>query len=355
MDGQAKLERLRVAVLLGGRSSEREVSLASGRQVYYNLDPAKYAGMAVFMDGAGRLWLLPEKLVIQNTCADIEARLAAEAERLTFASLREIADVAFIALHGKYGDDGCVQGALELVGLPYTGSGVLACGLSLDKPTAHAILAATGFHVPREIVITRREWQADEGAVVRRAVQSVGLPAVVLPAREGSSVGVSVVETREQLPKALAAALRWDHRALVEERIQGMEFSIILTGNDDVQAFLPTETTTENPFMTYDDKYMPGRSQKITPARVDDRTLCRIQSEALRAYRALGFQGYARLDGFLADDGRVLFTDPNSTSGMSPSSFMFHQAAEAGLTAVDLIDRILTLAVSAHADKRGPL
>jgi D-alanine-D-alanine ligase-like ATP-grasp enzyme len=128
-----------------------------------------------------------------------------------------------------------------------------------------------------------------------------------------------------------------------------------LTGNDRVQAFLPTETTTEHDIMTYDDKYMPGRSQKITPARVDPDTLGRIQAEAVRAYQALGFRGYARLDGFLARDGRVLFTDPNSTSGMAPSSFMFHQAAEAGLTSIMLVDRILTLALEAHAAKRGPL
>ena len=128
------------------------------------------------------------------------------------------------------------------------------------------------------------------------------------------------------------------------------------TGNGDrLEAFLPTETRTENAFMTYDDKYMPGRSQKITPAEVAPEVLGRLQAEACRAYRELGFAGYGRLDGFLLPDGRVIFTDPNSTSGMSPSSYMFHQAAEAGLTAAALIDRILRLALEAHAAKRGPL
>lgn len=346
---------VRVGVMLGGRSSEREVSLSSGRQVYYNLDRAKYVGIAIFVDGANRLWRLPEKLVIQNTCADIEARLAEQAEPLPLEALPDEVDVVFVALHGKYGDDGCVQGALELLDVPYTGSGVLACGLSLDKPAAHRVLAAHGFAVPREIVVTDREWSSDPAAVAARVEASVGWPAVVLPAREGSSIGVSVVEDLAGLAEALEVALRWDRRALVEERIVGMEFSVILLGNDDVEAFLPTETTTEHAFMTYDDKYMPGRSQKITPARVDPETLARIQDEARRAYRALGFRGYARLDGFLAADGRVLFTDPNSTSGMAPSSFMFHQAAEAGLTAPMLIDRILTLALQAHGEKRGPL
>jgi len=348
-------ERLRVGVLLGGRSSEREVSLASGRQVFYNLDPSRYEGTALFMDHRGRLWQLPEKLVIQNTCADVEARLEAEARRLAYDDLPDVVDVVFIALHGKYGDDGCVQGALELLDLPYTGSGVLACGLSLDKPTAHALLAQHGFCVPREMVVHETDWAADPAAIAAAVTEAVGFPAVVLPAREGSSFGVSVVDGADDLPAALAAALAWDVRALVEEHLDGMEFSVILLGNDEVEAFLPTETTSDHRYMTYDDKYMPGRSQKITPARVDQETLRRLQSEAVRVYRALGFRGYARLDGFLQADGRVLFTDPNSTSGMAPSSFMFHQAAEAGLTPMMLVDRILTLALEAHAAKRGPL
>ncbi len=347
--------RLRVGVLLGGRSSEREVSLASGRQVYYNLDRSRYEPVALFMDVAGRVWRIPEKLVIQNTCDDIEARLAAEGERQPLEDLRQRIDVAFIALHGKYGDDGCIQGTLELLDIPYTGSGVLACGVSLDKATAHQLLAEAGFEVPRELVVREAEWSADAEACQERILQTIGLPAVVLPAREGSSIGVSLVASVDQLPPAMAKAFAWDNRVLVEERLAGREFSVILLGNEEVEAFLPTETRTQNPVMTYDDKYMPGRSQKITPAPVGAENVARIQAEARRAYRALGFQGYARLDGFLLPDGRIFFTDPNSTSGMAPSSFMFHQAAEAGLSPAALVDRIVQLALEAHAAKRGPL
>lgn len=349
-------EPLRVGVLFGGRSSEREVSLSSGRQVFYNLDRLKYRGVALFMDAAGRVWQVPEKLVLQNTTADLEARLAADAERVPWEMLPERVDLVFIALHGKYGDDGCVQGTLELLGLPYTGSGVLACGVSLDKPMAHALLAAAGFDVPPELVIGAAEWAADPDDCTARILAATGLPLVVLPVREGSSMGVAVVHDAEtELPAALEAAFAYDERALVEAFLDGMEFSVIVLGNESPAAFLPTESTTANAFMTYDDKYMPGRSQKITPARVDVDTLARIQREAERAYAALGFRGYARLDGFLMPDGRILFTDPNSTSGMAPSSFMFHQAAEAGLTAVALIDRIVQLALAAHAAKVGPL
>lgn len=351
---------LRVGVLMGGRSSEREVSLASGRQVYYNLDRARYDGRAIFMDLGGRLWLLPEKLIIQNSCADVEARLAAEARRLAYEDLPAEVDLVFNALHGKYGDDGCVQGLLELLDLPYTGSGVLACALSLDKPMAHALLSSASMEAPPAVVIEAAGWARDAesctAGVVAAMLASGASRLVVLPAREGSSIGVSVVDDIEQLDAAVAEALAFDNRVLVEAFLDGMEFSVIVTGNGDhLEAFLPTETRTENPFMTYDDKYMPGRSQKITPAEVAPDLLARLQAEACRAYRVLGFQGYGRMDGFLLADGRVVFTDPNSTSGMSPSSYMFHQAAEAGLTAAALIDRILRLALEAHAAKRGPL
>lgn len=354
-------EPIRVGVLFGGRSSEREVSLASGRQVHNSLDRATYASVPLFMDGRGAIWRVPEKLVVQNTCSDVEARLEADAERIPLEGLPGLVDVVFIALHGKYGDDGCVQGALELVGLPYTGSGVLACALSLDKPMAHALLAGAGGAVPRETVVRAADWAHDPEGETRRVLDAVGQPLVVLPAREGSSIGVSVLSDVEGLDGALEAAFAHDDRALVEEWIRGMEFSVIILEAVEgeaagrPEALLPTETVTGNPFMTYDDKYMPGRSQKITPARVDAETLARIQRAAEQVFRQLGFRGYARIDGFLAEDGRLLFTDPNSTSGMSPSSFLFHQAAEAGLTPAAVIDRIVRAALRAHAQKRGPL
>jgi len=345
----------RVGVIFGGRSSEREASLASGRQVYFNLNPSKYERVAIFMDLQGRLWRLPDKLVIQNTTHDIAARVATDADRIPYEDLKAHVDVVFIALHGKYGDDGCIQGLLELLDVPYTGSGVLACAVSMDKPTAHRLLVQAGLEVAREVVVTEREWRADPDATTQRIVEEVGFPCVVKPTREGSSIGVSVVAEAGELRDAMHAAFEWDTAALIEEHLPGLEFSVIIVGNDQPQAFIPTETATTNPYLTYDDKYMPGRSQKITPARVDEATLRRLQNEALKAHQALGFTGYSRIDGFLLADGRILLTDPNSTSGMSPSSFMFHQAAEAGLTPMMLVDRIVQLALEAHAGKKGPL
>ncbi|MBI2845094.1 MAG: D-alanine--D-alanine ligase [Chloroflexi bacterium] len=336
-------------------SSEREVSLASGRQVYSHLDRSKYEVKAIFLDQEGRLWDIPQKLVVQNTTADIFVRLDKEARRIPYEALKEEIDFAFIALHGKYGDDGTIQGLLELLAIPYTGSGVLASALCMDKPMAHLLLNTSGVATAREIVVHDYQWAKDQVAVRERIQNAIGLPCVIKPSREGSSVGVSVVKNLDEIGPALEEAFRWDTSALVEEKIPGLEFSCIVLGNQELTPMPPTETVATHEYLTYDDKYMPGRSQKITPARVPPETLRHIQEEVMKAYRILGLVNYGRIDGFLLDGGKVLITDPNTSSGMAPSSFMFHQAAEIGLTASQIFDRIIELALEAHQAKRGPL
>jgi D-alanine-D-alanine ligase len=346
---------MRVGVILGGISSEREASLASGRQVCVHLNRQKYAVLPLFMDLQGRLWHIPQKLLIQNTTADIIARLEGEAERVQYEELRTIIDFAFIALHGKYGDDGCVQGLLELLGTPYTGSGVLASAVCMDKYMAHRVLKEAGVEVARELLVEDLNWERDPEGIRKEIVETVGLPCVIKPDREGSSIGVSVVSEERQIDGALEEAFAWDNLALAEEYLSGLEFSCIVLGNDELQALVPTETATQNEYLTYEDKYMPGQSQKITPARVSKEVLAKIREEVLKAYRALGMRNYGRIDGFLVNGDRVLITDPNSSSGMSPSSFLFHQAADIGLNPMMLFDRMIELAVEAHAAKRGPL
>lgn len=346
---------MRVGVILGGISSEREASLASGRQVCVHLNPQKYTAIPLFMDLQGRLWHLPQKLLIQNTTADILARLEAEAERVGYEDLPSLIEFAFIALHGKYGDDGCIQGVLELLGIPYTGSGVLASAICMDKYVAHRVLKKAGIEVGRELLVEDVDWAEEPERIRGEIVETIGLPCVIKPDREGSSIGVSVVSEENEIGAALEEAFSWDNLALVEEYLSGLEFSCIVLGNDELQALVPTETATKNEYLTYEDKYMPGQSQKITPARVSREVLAKIQEEVLKAYRALGMKNYGRIDGFLVDGNRVLITDPNSSSGMSPSSFLFHQAADIGLNPMMLFDRMIELALEAHAAKRGPL
>ncbi|NIN69085.1 MAG: D-alanine--D-alanine ligase [Anaerolineae bacterium] len=346
---------MRVGVILGGISSEREASLASGRQVCVHLDPQKYTVIPVFMDLEGRLWHIPQKLLIQNTTADIISRLEGEAERIPYENLCSLVDFAFIALHGKYGDDGCVQGVLELLGIPYTGSGVLASAVCMDKYMAHTVLKQAGVEVANELLVEDLDWEQDRDAVRREILETVGLPCVIKPDREGSSIGVTVVGRDSEIDAGLEEAFSWDNLALVEEYLSGLEFSCIVLGNEELQPLVPTETATKNEYLTYEDKYMPGQSQKITPARVSEELLAKIQHEVMKAYRALGMKNYGRIDGFLVDGDRVLITDPNSSSGMAPSSFLFHQAADIGLNPTMLFDRMIELALEAHAAKKGPL
>jgi len=199
------------------------------------------------------------------------------------------------------------------------------------------------------------DWDEDPETIRIEIVETIGLPCVIKPDREGSSTGVSVVHEVREIDEAMEEAFSWDNLALVEEYLHGLEFSCIVLGNDELQPLVPTETATKNEYLTYEDKYMPGQSQKITPARVPEEVLAKIREEVVKAYRALGMKNYGRIDGFLVDGNRVLITDPNSSSGMAPSSFLFHQGADIGLNPMMLFDRMIELALEAHAGKRGPL
>lgn len=350
------MDKLRIGILFGGMCSEREVSLNSGRNVYDNLDRERYEPVPLFMDGEGRLWLLPWQLVSQNTTVDISERAEKEAERVPYEDLRKKIDFAFICLHGKYGDDGCIQGLLELLRIPYTGSGVLASAVGMDKALQQKILEAEGIEVPASLAVSGGEWAEDREGVEKRIEETFGYPVVVKPTREGSSVGVAIVGDRASLQSGMEQALAWDASALVEEYLDGTEFSAIVLEDGPPRVLSVTEIRPQSAFFTYDDKYMPGRCRKFTPPKtIPKETTARIREEVLRAYGALGFRSYGRMDGFVTKDGRVLITDPNSSSGMAPSSFFFEQAAEAGMLPSMILTELIEGARAIHGKKRGPL
>jgi D-alanine-D-alanine ligase len=351
------MDRLKVGIIMGGLSSEREVSLNSGRNVYDNLDPEFYEGVPLFMDARGRLWVLPWQLIPQNTTVDITEHLEEKARPVAYEELKTEIGFAFISLHGKYGDDGCIQGLLELLGIPYTGPGVLASALGMDKHVQQRILRESGLDVPRSLVVTRREWESDPEGVLRRLREELPGTCVTKPTREGSSIGVTIVRDGASLGEGMAEALRWDNAVLVEEFLTGTEFSSIVLEEDGAAAPLGlTEIHPQSAFYTYDDKYMPGRCRKFTPPKtIPPDVQERIRTEVVRAFHALGFRSYGRIDGFWTADGRVLITDPNSSSGMAPSSFFFEQAACAGLLPSMIIARLIENARAIHRDKRGPL
>ncbi|OPY89919.1 MAG: D-alanine--D-alanine ligase [Syntrophaceae bacterium PtaU1.Bin231] len=351
-------EKLKVGVFMGGMSSEREVSLNSGRNVHDNLDPEFYEGKPVFLDERSRFWVLPWQLVSQNTTVDIFERLEHDARRIAYEDLRKEIDFAFLCLHGKFGEDGCVQGLLELLGIPFTGPGVLASAIGMNKEVQQKILKAAGLDVPESVVIEERRWRQDAAGIRKQlAGRFGGRPLVTKPIREGSSVGVTIVRDADSLDRGLAEAFRWDTAALAEEYLEGIEFSCIVLEEDGSPRPLDlTEIHPQSEYYTYDDKYMPGRCRKFTPPKgISAEQVARIKEHVVRAFVALGFRSYGRIDGFLLKDGRILVTDPNSSSGMAPSSFFFEQAACAGMLPSMVISRLIENALAIHRGKRGPL
>jgi D-alanine-D-alanine ligase len=351
------MSKLRVGIISGGMSSEREVSLNSGRNVYDNLDTDLYEGKPIFMDERGSLWIITWQLVSQNTTVDIAERLEKEARRISYQDLKKEIDFAFISLHGKYGDDGCIQGLLELLGIPYTGPGILASALGMDKHMQQILLKAEGLNVPDSIVIHEREWMENKEGLKRKISEHFAFPVFTKPTREGSSVGVTGVKDEDSLEKGIEDALKYDNAILVEEYLQGIEFSCIVLEEDGEAAPLDlTEIYPQSEYYTYDDKYMPGRCRKFTPPKnIPADVVEKIKVEVVKAYHALGFRSYGRIDGFLTKDGRILITDPNSSSGMAPSSFFFEQAASMGMLPTIIISRLIQNAIKIHQKKKGPL
>lgn len=346
--------RLRVGVILGGRSSEREISLESGRNIYYNLDPSKYEGLPIFMDSRGRLWEITLPLLVQNTTADIEARLGRDAQRIPYEDLKNRVDFVYIGLHGKWGEDGCLQGLLELLDLPYTGAGVLGSALGMHKAVQRRLLRQAGIDVPKHLVVGRREWESQPAGVRARVEAELGYPCVVKPTREGCSVGLCVVRAPERLGPAIEGALEWDNEVLVEELLKGMEVTVAVIGNAEPTAFLPTETPPKGDFLTIEEKFLPGEGENITPARLPGEMIRRIQETVVKAYKVLHLKAYTRFDGFVVGE-RFVITEPNTLPGATPSSTIFQGPAEAGITPPELIDRVIQLSLEAHRNKKGPL
>ncbi|HPQ59967.1 MAG TPA: D-alanine--D-alanine ligase family protein [Syntrophales bacterium] len=347
--------KLRVAVVMGGKSSEKEVSLESGRNIFTKMDRGKYDPVPVFMDTRARLWEIPLKLLMRNATADIEMDLEEFATALPYEELPARVDFVYIGLHGKYGEDGCLQGLLELLRVPYTGSGVLGSALGMDKYMARKVLAASGVDVPKTVAVKREAWEKNSEKIIDGIEAEIGFPCVVKPSREGCSTAIRKVHGRPGLPESLEGAFQWDTLALVEEFITGMEVTCGVLGNDEPEALVPSETIPTEDILSLEDKFLYGQGENKTPARLPEETLKKIQDTAVRAYRVLGLKAYARIDMFVRESGQVAVLEPNTLPGMTPSTVLFHQAAAAGMTQAGLIDRVIRHSLEAHEMKKGPL
>lgn len=352
---------LRVAVLLGGTSAEHAVSLASGRQVLAALREGGHDVLPVLIERDGR-WRVGA--TVPEVTLDTESGAAPPRERTTrraspregLARVAELADgdvdVVFIALHGPDGEDGAVQGLLALAGLPYTGSGLLASALAMDKLKTKELFRSVGVPVARDLVVTRQA--TVDAALLDRVEADVGLPCVVKPVCGGSSFGTSVVRERAALAAAVEAALAEDSRALVEELVEGVEVTCgVLGGGLEPVLVLPvTEIAPEaSGFFDFHAKYTKGACREITPARLDAVTTARVQELAQRAHDALGCEGMSRTD-FIVRRGEPVALETNTIPGMTATSLLPQGAAAADVSFTALVDRLVRSALVRAAGAR---
>jgi D-alanine--D-alanine ligase len=344
------MKKLRIGVLMGGRSLEREVSLNSGRTVCDHLDTGRYTVIPLFQTQEGILYFLPLRFLHRGKISDFEHRLSTEAQRLTWEELKESADCLYIALHGRFGEDGRLQGLLEVLGIPYVGSKVMASALGMDKTMQRVFLRTAGIATPRSTTLQPHQLsEIMRTNKVTSLLDGFSFPLIIKPNNEGSSLGISKVTRQEDMVPALyqAATCHQDivQPVIIEEYIEGMEFSCIIL-SDNSGNFLPLPPTEIVPeqasdFFDYEQKYMPGRAMKYTPARCSDEDILRIQTVCCTVMKTLGITNIGRIDGFLKYDGTIIITDPNTFAGMSPSSFVFVQAAQLGMSHTQVINHLI--------------
>ena len=345
--------RIRVAVLYGGRSSEHAISCVSAGGIIRALDPERYEVVPVGITEDGR-WVLepgdPEALAIGEG-GRLPAVRSAKPARIAPepGSLR--ADVVFPVLHGPWGEDGTVQGLLELAGLPYVGSGVLASAAAMEKATMKRLLAAAGLPVVPFEEITTRDWERDSAGALARA-ERLGFPSFVKPSRAGSSRGIAKAIDTASLRTAIVNARAHDPRIVVEEAVEGareLECAVVADGDGMPMASCIGEIVVggSHEFYDFEAKYLDGSADLVVPAALDDAVAQRMRAMAVRAFDALGCEGLARVDFFLVGD-RIIVNEVNTMPGFTPTSMYPRLWEASGIGYRDLVDRLI-----ADALRRG--
>ena len=433
---------MRIGIVFGGQSREREISFAGGRTVYDNLNKSLFTPVPIFVDSLGNFILLDWKYLYKGTIRDfyptaetlpdsphffqvyaesledpsaIEQSIQSVGKKLQPEDLKELIDFAFLTLHGPFGEDGNIQGILEWYGIPYSGAGILPSSIGIDKEIQKKVLHEAGFSTPNYTTINRSSWQNDSQSVIDQLEREFDYPIVIKAPHQGSSIGVSIAQNRDELitgmnksffilkidstqwkslndeekrnflisftdireglgfpvlteqgtihhPEALWLLLDesagevelqspdGENMVLVESFITGREFSCIVIENVDGTpiALPPTEIKKSSDLFDYRSKYLPGISRKVTPIDLPITDINKITEQCKSLFKSLHSQVYARLDGFFTSDGQIYLNDPNTTSGMLPSSFFFHQAAEIGLNPSQFLTYIISQSIKAR-------
>jgi len=267
------------------------------------------------------------------------------------AELRQQMDAAVIMLHGPYGEDGTIQGLLELAGVPYTGAGVLASAIGMDKAMMKTVFRAHGLPIVPHVVVMRGEWEADPKAVAARVATEIGFPCFVKPANLGSSVGISKASTPDALPAAIVEAARHDRKIVVEHGVTAREIEVSVLGNDAPEASLPGEIVYTGEWYDYETKYMEGLARLVVPALVSAEITARFRALAVETFRAIDAAGMARVDFFLEGDDRIYVNEINTIPGFTSTSGYAKMWEASGLDYASLIDRLVELALERHASR----
>lgn len=366
--------KTRVGVIFGGRSGEHEVSIRSAKTVIEKIDSAKYevVPIAIMNDGS---WLSPAESVkqfpdhTQKVFRDNQGDAATSSITLAGDTLSRgltvldgsggtlPLDVIFPVLHGTYGEDGTIQGLCEMADIPYVGCGVLASSCGMDKVFMKTLFRDADLPMCNYVWFLRDEWERERETVLAQVEAKLGFPSFVKPANLGSSVGVSKATDAVSLAEAIDLAARFDRKIIIEEGLEMREIECAVIGNDQPEASLPGEYIIRDEskkFLDYTEKYSgTGNNEFVVPAPISDELSTRIQKMAVKAFKAIDGSGLARVDFFLRNDnGALLINEINTLPGLTDASGYPKMWAGSGVPFPEIIDRLITLAIARHADKR---
>jgi len=366
-------KKLRVGVIFGGRSGEHEVSLRSARAVIDAIDRTKYEVVPIAITKEGN-WLAPAKaaeMLPAETARSLPSVSSSENRNdvaiigdpsreglYSLDSNDEVAerlDVVFPVLHGTYGEDGTIQGLLEMAAIPFVGCGTLASACGMDKVVMKALFKEAGLPICDYTWLLRSEWESDRERVSRRVIRNIGLPCFVKPANLGSSVGVSKATDKASLAQAFDLAARYDRKIIIEELVNAREIECAVIGNDNPQASLPGEYVVHAEaarFLDYTEKYSnTGNVEFVVPAPLSKATTKRLQGMAVKAYQAIDASGLARVDFFLRADGDLLLNEINTLPGLTDVSGFPKMWAASGMPFSRVIDELIKLAIERHGER----
>ena len=366
-------KKLRVGVIFGGRSGEHEVSIRSARAIVESIDRKKFDVVPIAITKEGK-WLPPAHsaqllpasvqplLVSSATTGDVA--LLGDPSHKGLVSLHgnsqplvaEKLDVVFPALHGTYGEDGTLQGLLEMADVPYVGCGVLASACGMDKVTMKSLFVEAGLPICKHVWFLRSQWRNDAAKIVRKVTRDIGFPCFVKPANLGSSVGVSRATDKQSLSKAIDLAADYDRKIIVEEEVVAREIECAVLGNDEPQASLPGEYVIYDEaarFLDYTEKYSStGNVKFVVPAPLSKAITTRIQKMAIRAFQSVDGAGLARVDFFLPHDGGdLIINELNTMPGLTEVSGYPKMWQASGMPFTRLLETLIDLAFERHRDK----